>query len=245
MNFLLLKNICGTMIIEKPALTGRDSRKGGTYMAKTGMVITIGRQYGSGGREIGRKLASKLEIPYYDKELLSEAAKDSGICEELFENHDEKPTRSYLFSLVTGIQPHGTVATSPLDMPLNHRIFLAQFDTIRRIAGEGPCVVVGRCADYVLRDQKNVLRVFLKADMEHRKARALERGADPMKVEDFVRKQDKQRAAYYNYYATTNWGDINNYDLSVDTGLLGYDGTVELLMSYIKIREATLGANKA
>ncbi len=208
-------------------------------MAKTGMVITIGRQYGSGGREIGKKLAERLEIPYYDKELMSEAAKDSGICEELFENHDEKPTRSYLFSLVTGIQ-HGNVATSPMDMPLNHRIFLAQFDTIRRIAGEGPCIIVGRCADYVLRDHKNVLRVFLKADMEHRKARAIERGAEPMKAEDFVRKQDKQRAAYYNYYATTSWGDLNNYDLTVDTGLLGYDGTVELLCEYLKIREAQL-----
>ncbi len=206
-------------------------------MAKTSMVITIGRQYGSGGRVVGRMLAEKLEIPYYDKELLVEAAKDSGICQELFEDHDEKPTRSFLFSLVTGTGTRGDLGGSYMDMPLNHRLFLAQFDTIRRVAGEGPCVIVGRCADYVLRDQANVINVFIKADMQHRVARAVERGADPAKAEDFVKKQDKQRAGYYNYYATTTWGDVNNYDLCLDTGRLGYEKSVELLCDYIRLRE--------
>ncbi len=206
-------------------------------MAKTSMVITIGRQYGSGGRVVGRMLAEKLEIPYYDKELLVEAAKDSGICQELFEDHDEKPTRSFLFSLVTGTGTRGDLGGSYMDMPLNHRLFLAQFDTIRRVAGEGPCVIVGRCADYGLRDQANVINVFSKADMQHRVARAVERGADPAKAEDFVKKQDKQRAGYYNYYATTTWGDVNNYDLCLDTGRLGYENSGELLCDYIRLRE--------
>ncbi|MBQ6562840.1 MAG: cytidylate kinase-like family protein [Clostridia bacterium] len=210
-------------------------------MAKTNMVITIGRQYGSGGREVGRRLASRLEIPYYDKEILSEASKDSGICEELFEDHDEKPTRSFLYSLVTGVQTHGNPSTMYMDMPLNHRIFLAQFDTIRRLAGNGPCVVVGRCADYVLRDDKNVVNVFLKADMEHRIARAIERGAEPSRAQDFVKRRDKERASYYNYYATTTWGDVNNYDLVLDTGKIGYDGTVDMILAYIAIREKLLG----
>ncbi|MBQ9309198.1 MAG: cytidylate kinase-like family protein [Clostridia bacterium] len=210
-------------------------------MAKTNMVITIGRQYGSGGREVGRRLARCLEIPYYDKELLAEASKDSGICEELFEDHDEKPTRSFLYSLVTGVQTHGTPSTMYMDMPLNHRIFLAQFDTIRRLAGQGPCVVVGRCADYVLRDDKNVVNVFLKADMEHRKERAIERGADIARAEEVVKRHDKERAAYYNYYATTNWGDVNNYDLCLDTGRIGYDGAVEMICEYVQRREALLG----
>ena len=213
-------------------------------MAKTGMVITIGRQYGSGGREVGRRLAERLEIPYYDKELLAEAAKDSGICQELFEDHDEKPTRSLLFSLVTGVQTRSDPTSMYMDMPLNHRIFLAQFDSIRRIAGQGPCVIVGRCADYVLRDQPNVVNVFIKADMQHRAARAIERGADPLKAEDVVRKMDKQRASYYNYYATSTWGDVNNYDLCVDTGKLGYDGAVELLIGYIALRERMMKENK-
>ena len=210
-------------------------------MAKTGMVITIGRQYGSGGREIGRRLAKELDIPYYDKELLVEASKQSGICEELFENHDEKPTKSFLYSLMTGVQTHGGAAPMYLDMPLNHRMFLAQFDAIRKLAGEGPCVVVGRCADYVLRDQKNVINVFLKADMEHRRERAIERGADPQKAEETVRKNDKDRAAYYNYYATSTWGDVNNYDLCVDTGKLGYDGAVQLIIDYVHLREKVIG----
>ena len=210
-------------------------------MAKTGMVITIGRQYGSGGREIGRRLAKELDIPYYDKELLVEASKQSGICEELFENHDEKPTKSFLYSLMTGVQTHDGAAPMYLDMPLNHRMFLAQFDAIRKLAGEGPCVVVGRCADYVLRDQKNVINVFLKADMEHRRERAIERGAEPQKAEETVRKNDKDRAAYYNYYATSTWGDVNNYDLCVDTGKLGYDGTVQLIIDYVHLREKVIG----
>ena len=210
-------------------------------MAKTTSVITIGRQYGSGGRVIGAELAKRLEIPYYDKEILTEAARDSGICTELFEQHDEKPTRSLLFSLVTGAQMMGSdMGSSYMGMPLNHKIFLAQFDAIRRIASEGPCVIVGRCADYVLRDQANAVSVFLKADLATRVARAIERGADPMKAEDIVKRYDRQRASYYNYYSTATWGDVNNYDLCLDTGKLGVNGTVELLMEFIRQRESAM-----
>ena len=207
----------------------------------TNLVITIGRQFGSGGRKVGRLLAEKLDIPYYDKELLAEAAKDSGICQEIFENHDEKPTRSLLFSLVTGVQMHGDPGSMYMDMPLNHRIFLAQFDAIRRIASEGPCVIVGRCADYVLRDKPNAVSVFVKADIRQRVERAVSLyGVDPAKAEETVRKADKQRASYYNYYATATWGDVNNYDLCVDTGKLGIDGTVELIEQYLRLREQAL-----
>ena len=211
-------------------------------MAKTGMVITIGRQYGSGGHVVGKLLAEKLEIPYYDKSLLSEASRDSGISEELFENHDEKPTRSLLYSLVTGIQSRPDPAGMYLDMPLNHRIFLAQFDTIRRIASEGPCVLVGRCADYVLRDRPDVINVFIRADMEHRVARAIERGDDPLHAEDIIRREDKRRASYYNYYATGTWGDVNNYDLCIDSSKLGYEECANLLVSYVAVRERLLRA---
>ena len=207
----------------------------------TNLVITIGRQFGSGGRKVGRLLAEKLDIPYYDKELLAEAAKDSGICQEIFENHDEKPTRSLLFSLVTGMQMHGDPGSMYMDMPLNHKIFLAQFDAIRRIASEGPCVIVGRCADYVLRDKPNAVSVFVKADICQRVERAVSLyGVDPAKAEETVRKADKQRASYYNYYATATWGDVNNYDLCVDTGKLGIEGTVELIEQYLRLREQAL-----
>ena len=211
----------------------------------TNLVITIGRQFGSGGRKVGRLLAEKLDIPYYDKELLAEAAKDSGICQEIFENHDEKPTRSLLFSLVTGMQMHGDPGSMYMDMPLNHKIFLAQFDAIRRIASEGPCVIVGRCADYVLRDKPNAVSVFVKADIRQRVERAVSLyGVDPARAEETVRKADKQRASYYNYYATATWGDVNNYDLCVDTGKLGIEGTVELIEQYLRLRGQALKNTK-
>ena len=207
----------------------------------TNLVITIGRQFGSGGRKVGKPLAEKLDIPYYDKELLAEAAKDSGICQEIFENHDEKPTRSLLFSLVTGMQMHGDPGSMYMDMPLNHKIFLAQFDAIRRIASEGPCVIVGRCADYVLRDKPNAVSVFVKADIRQRMERAVSLyGVDPAKAEETVRKADKQRASYYNYYATAAWNAVNNNELCVDTGKLGIEDTVELMKQYLRLQEQTL-----
>lgn len=202
------------------------------------VVITIGRQFGSGGRYVGRLLAEKLGIPFYDKELLSEAAKNSGICEEMFEEHDEKPTRSLLFSLVTGMQSHMSTGTFYMDMPLNHRIFLAQFDAIRRIAEEGPCVIVGRCADYVLRENPDAVSIFVKGDMPSKIDRAVKYyGIEADKAEDRIRKADKQRASYYNYYATSTWGDVDNYDLVVDTGVLGVEGAVELIAKFLELRE--------
>ena len=203
------------------------------------VVITIGRQFGSGGRYVGRLLAEKLGVPFYDKELLSEAAKNSGICEEIFEEHDEKPTRSLLFSLVTGMQSHMAAGNFYMDMPLNHKIFLAQFDAIRRIAGEGSCVIVGRCADYVLRENPDAVSIFVKGDMDSKIARAVKYyGIEEDKAEERIRKADKQRASYYNYYATATWGDVDNYDLVVDTGVLGVEGAVELIAKFLELREA-------
>ena len=200
-------------------------------------IITVGRQYGSGGRYVAKLLADKLGIPFYDKELLTEAARSSGINEEVMENYDEKQGKNLFFSLLGASPMRSDTTGMYLDMPLNHRIFLAQFDTIRRIAGEGPCVIVGRCADYVLRDQDNVLNVFVKADTEHRVKRIIRyNGADPMKAEEILRKADKQRAAYYNYFATGNWGDVSNYDLCVDTGTLGIQGCVDLICQCIEIK---------
>lgn len=198
-------------------------------------IITVGRQYGSGGRYVARLLAEKLGIPFYDKELLAEVAKDSGFNEDLLQEHDEKNTRNFLFSMMGG-QTMGDAGSMYLDMPLNHRIFLAQFDTIRRIAGQGPCVIVGRCADYVLRDQPNVLNVFIKADKEERIRRIVEYyGADALRAEEMIKKSDKQRASYYNYYATGTWGDVSNYDLCVDTGALGIVGAVDLIAACVDI----------
>ena len=135
-------------------------------MNSTSSIITIGREYGSGGRQIGQEVAKYFGIKCYDKELLEHAANDSGICKELFEHHDEKPTNSFLYSLVMDTYSFGYSSSGFSDMPMNHKIFLAQFDAIKSIAKEGPCVLVGRCADYALHDMKNCLHFFIYADEE-------------------------------------------------------------------------------
>ena len=207
-------------------------------------IITVGRQYGSGGRFVARMLAEKLNIPFYDKELLTEASKDSGICEEVLESYDEKHSRNLLFSLISGT-PRADASTMYMDMPLNHRIFLAQFDTIRRIADQGPCVIVGRCADYVLRDHPNVINVFIKASTEDRIKRIIQyNNADPMKAEEILKKADRQRSSYYNYYATGAWGDVNNYHLCLDSGALGCAGCVDMIMKCVEIRAQKLEEDK-
>ena len=199
-------------------------------------IITVGRQYGSGGRYVAKLLAEKLEIPFYDKELLAEASKDSGICQEVMENFDEKQEKKSIFSMFGNIQGRRD-AGMYIDMPLNHRIFLAQFDAIRRIADQGSCVIVGRCADYVLRDHRNVVNVFIKSPVEERIKRIVELyKVDPVQAEENIRKADKQRAAYYNYYATGTWGNVDNYHLCVDTGALGIEGAVELICKAVEIR---------
>ena len=206
-------------------------------------IITVGRQYGSGGREVALKLAERLNIPFYDKELLNEAARDSGISRDVMETYDEKQEKRSFLSMIGGVQGRGDLGTA--DMPLNHRIFLAQFDTIRRIASEGPCVIVGRCSDYVLRDYVNAVNVFIKAPMEDRINRITRLyGLDPMKAEESIRKADKQRAAYYNYFATGTWGSVDNYHLCVDTGALGVDGAVDLIADCMELRARKLGEDR-
>lgn len=208
---------------------------------RSSTVITIGRQYGSGGRYVGKLLAQKLDIPYYDKEILSLAAKESGICEEMFENHDEKPTKSFLYSLVTGMQMRGDPGSLYMDMPLNHKIFLAQFDTIKRIASQGPCVIVGRCADYVLREHPNKVNVFIHSDMASRLKRLVEHyGVAEEKAAETLQRADRQRASYYNYYASGKWGHVENYNLCVDTGSVGVEGAVDVIVNFVEKHEARL-----
>lgn len=206
-------------------------------MMENKMIITIGRQYGSGGFEIGQKLAEELGVNLYDKEMLKRAAKESGLCEELFEAHDEKATNSFLYSLVMDTYTMGYSAAGYAEMPINHRVFLAQFDTIKKIADEGPCVMVGRCADYALEDYKNVVNVFIYADMEQRIRRiAQEYDLTNAKAKDIITKTDKKRASYYNYYTNKEWGDAKGYDLCINSGKLGIYGTVKVIMEYLKIR---------
>ena len=207
-------------------------------MSKTNLIITIGRQYGSAGYEIGKKLASDLGINLYDKEMLKRAAKESGLCEELFETHDEKPTNSFLYSLVMDTYSLGFSSGTYADMPINHKVFLAQFDTIKKIAEEESCVMVGRCADYALEDFENVINIFVYADLDKRIRRvAREFDISDAKAKDIIVKNDKKRASYYNYYTNKDWGEAKGYDLCINSAKLGIDGAVEVIKQYIETRK--------
>lgn len=198
-------------------------------------VITIGRQFGSAGKEIGEKVARYFDIPYYNRELLSRAAKESGFCEEMLENHDERPTSSFLYNLVMDTYSFGYNASHFVDMPISHKVFLAQFDTIKKIASEGPCVIVGRCADYALNDMKNCVHIFIYADEQTKVERIMkEYEVDAAKAKDMCNKKDKQRQSYYNYYSSKKWGRADSYDLCINSSILGVEGTVKLLTQYIE-----------
>ena len=197
-------------------------------------VITIGREFESLGKDVGQKLAEILGIKCYDKELLSRAAKESGMCEDIFLAQDEKPTSSFLYSLV--MDTYATTGyTSPpfLDMPLNHKIFLAQFDTIRKLSTEESCVIVGRCADYALSEYPYVINTFIHADLDFRiKNTIKEFDVTESKARDMINKKDKQRSSYYNYYSNKKWGEAKGYDLTLNSSKLGIDGCVDMILKY-------------
>lgn len=202
-------------------------------------IITIGRQFGSAGREIGEKLAKELGIPCYDKELLERAAEESGMCKELFENHDEKPNNSFLYSLVMDTYSGGYPTSAFSGLPLNHKIFLAQFNAIKKVAEESPCIIVGRCADYALSEFPNCLSVFVYSNMETKVKRIMEKySLSEAKVKEKIIKTDKQRASYYNYYSNKKWGAATSYNLCIDSSVCGIDGTVQLLKRCVELREA-------
>lgn len=207
-------------------------------MAKTSTIITIGRQFGSAGREIGYKVADDLGIKLYDKEMLDRVSKESGICQELFETHDEKPTNSFLYSLVMDTYSLGYSSGSYTDMPINHKVFLAQFDAIKKIADEGPCILVGRCADYALEEYDNVLTLFIHASMDAR-IRRIARIYDltDAKAKDMIIKTDKKRSSYYNYYSNKKWSSADSYHMCLDSSVLGIEGTAEAIKKLVELKE--------
>ena len=207
-------------------------------------IITIGRQFGSAGREIGNVIAKDYGIKLYDKEMLKRAAKESGICEELFETHDEKPTNSFLYSLVMDTYSLGYSSGSYSDMPINHKIFLAQFDTIKQLAEQESCVIVGRCADYALSDYPKVVSVFITASDEDRIA-SLKKlyNVDDAKAKDIMVKTDKKRASYYNYYSSKKWGDTRSYDLCINRSAVGVDGAVKMIRAFAETKQEWLNKN--
>ena len=209
---------------------------------KGNLVITIGRECGSSGRLIGQRLAEDLGVKCYDKELLSLAAKNSGLCEELFKTHDEKPTNSFLYSLVMDTYSMGYNTSAYMDMPINHKIFLAQFDTIKKLANEESCVIVGRCADYALADYPNTVTVFISGNEEDKIKSLMERhGLTEQKAKDLMIKTDKLRASYYNYYSSKKWGGSRSYDLCLNSSAVGLEGAVEVIKAFARCKQDFVG----
>lgn len=195
-------------------------------------IFTIGRQFGSGGIAVGKALASRLGIPFYDSEILARVAQESGLCEDVLKSHDEKPAQSMFY----------TSWTSPFhstELPLGLKVFLAQFNVIKKIAEEGPCVIVGRCADYVLKDLDNVVKVFVYASPEARIKNLVEKlGVNEKQARSMMSKADKTRTAYYNYFTEKEWGKPESYDMMIDTTLVSAEGVADIVIAYANARSA-------
>lgn len=187
------------------------------------VVITIGREYGSGGRLIGKKLAEALNIPFYDKELIEKVASEGHFSKELVEKNDEKPN-GFINTLYI---------SQSYSLPLNQQVFLAQFNVIRDIASKESCVFIGRCADYILEDRNDVVNIFIHAPIEKRVERVIKYyGVEESKALDTIKKVDKSRSKYYNYFTDKEWGKAKGYHLSIDSSI-GVDETVQVIKDYI------------
>ena len=193
------------------------------------LIITIGREYGTGGREIGQKLALRLGIPFYDRELITRAAKKTGFDEKLFEQLDKRATNSFLYSLTM----FGSVGLN--GMSLTDQLYLAQSNVIREMAEGSSCVIVGRCADYILQDKAKCLKVFIHADMAFRAKRIVEvYGEREQSPEQRLRDKDKRRAAYHRFYTNMKWGYAQNYHITLDSGELGIDKCADIIADLYK-----------
>ena len=201
-------------------------------------IITISRQFGSGGREIGAKLAKRLGVLFYDNELISRAARESGFAEASFENAEKKATNSFLYSVAMGMNAYGSQEIGFTHLSLDDQIYLAQAKVIRKVAQEGSCVIVGRCADYILRDVDHVVNLFIWAEKEARKKRVMERyQIKESRVEEELVKADKRRANYYNYHASEKWGRAENYHLSLRSDYVGINNSVDCILRFLEYRE--------
>jgi cytidylate kinase len=198
-------------------------------MAKK-IVITIARQYGSGGREIGEKVAAQLGIPLYDKELITDAASKGSLDSDVLKNIDESAANSLLYTLAMGSNVLGGAMHFGYKMPLNDKLFILQSELIKEYAKDS-CVIIGRCSDYVLRDTPGVLRLFIYGDLDHRKARIAERHPEvkSSQVIDVINKTDRRRASYYNFYTGNKWGKYDNYDMAINSSTLGIEGAAQMI----------------
>ena len=198
-------------------------------------LITISREYGSGGRIIGKLLAERLGVPFYDKEIIDMAVEESGFSRELMENAELNAKNSFAYNLASALNFSEGINASPLSV--NEKMLLAQFQVISQIGKTNEGVIVGRCADYVLKDMPGVTNVFIHAEVEDRKKRAIEKyGEDPAKIDDIIATYDKARQNYYNYHTCQKWGDYRNYNLSINSSYITEEESVGLIVDYVERR---------
>ena len=203
-------------------------------MAGKHVVITIGRQYGSGGAEIGKQLAEKLGISFYDKNILRINADESGIKESYFHLADEKAGSRLLYRIVQGLRPEKASPSFGSDLTSADNLFRFQSEVIKKLAEAESCVIIGRCADYILEGTEDLVRIHLNADLESRKERIKERNPEETDVLRAIRKVDRERNDYYRYYTGRDWANSENYDLVINTTKPGISGTVSIILAYLR-----------
>lgn len=202
----------------------------------TKKIITISRAFGSGGRSIGKEVAQRLGIPFYDKELVEAVAKESGFHADFIEEAGEYApvTSSFLFSIAVSPNPMNMMHT----MSMADQLFVYQTNVIRSLADKGPCVIVGRCADYILRDRTDALHVFIHADMAHRAERIVRLyGETKQSPEKRLNDKDSKRKIYYKHYTNRNWGEAQNYHLCLNSGLIGVEKCADIIVDVAKMYE--------
>lgn len=198
-------------------------------------LVTISREYGSGGRIIGRLVAEKLGIPFYDKEILDLAAKQSGLSREVVEAEELRAKNSFSYSLASAMNFGESIISDMAS--INEKLFVAQYDVVHQIAEEGEGVIIGRCADYILKDLPGVTNVFIYGEKEDRIRRSIESyGVDPKQAEEVVKSYDKARANYYHYHTSQKWGEFSNYNLAINSSYISDEAAADLIVEYMKTR---------
>ncbi|MDL2233499.1 cytidylate kinase-like family protein [Ruminococcaceae bacterium OttesenSCG-928-L11] len=199
-------------------------------------IITISREHGSGGRKIGERIAAELGISFYDKKLINIVAEQSGLSMEFIENHEQKINNSFLFNIAVSGYYSGNIFNKESLLP-EDKIFLTQTKIIRDLAEKESCVIVGRCADYILKDREDCFNVFIFSDLESRKKRAVtEYGFNGDTVESELKKADKARNNHYSHYTGQDWGQLKNYHLAVNSDFVGFDNVVDMIVQIAKNR---------
>ncbi len=201
------------------------------------VVITINRQYGSGGKTIGYMLAEKLGIPCYSREILQRASEESGINESMFDARDERLKRLPKFLLSTNVYSGELLPPESKEFTSDQNLFNYEAEIIKKSRTEGSCVLIGRCADFVLKDDPDMISVYVHADHDFQMKSALERvSMSEKEMEKYIERTNKYRSDFYHYHTGRSWDDAENYDLCINSGKLGFEKTVELIESYINIK---------